>query len=205
MSDALRLVIYDSTCVGRRFLPGLSDVWRTGTRLFGALGQFDAWQGAATWSEALDWLAHVEPERPIAEIQYWGHGRWGRALLAGEPLDASALRPDHALGKRLYAVRERLDRAALFWFRCCEIFGTDAGHSFARAWTDFLGCRAAGHTYIIHALQSGLHSLAPGETPRWPTQEGVPPGIPAPRSALSSRLGAVNTITMLEDRLPSGF
>ena len=37
-----------------------------------------------------------------------------------------------------------------------------AGHDFARAWTDFFGSRAAGHTFIIGYWQSGLHTLAPG-------------------------------------------
>ena len=102
-------------------------------------------------------------------------------------------------------VRDRLlpDGEALWWFRTCETFGTETGQRFARAWTRFLGCRAAGHTYVIGAWQSGLHSLQPGETPRWSPEEGVQPG-PTPRS-LTSRPGAPNTITFLHGRIPEGF
>ena len=70
-------------------------------------------------------------------------------------------------------------------------------------WTDFFGCRAAGHTYIIGPLQSGLHAIAPGGTPHWSTYEGLDVGSPEkPRRALWSIPGAPNTISCLRVNLP---
>jgi hypothetical protein len=191
----MRVVVFDRTC------PRLARVWDAGTRIFGALGTFDAWYGAYTWTDALMWLARVERSRTIREIQYWGHGRWGRVMLAKRPLGIEEMgRASSTHARELAAVRERMDERSLVWFRTCETFGTRAGHDFARAWTDFFGCRAAGHTFVIHAVQSGLHSLAPGETPRWSIDEGVHDG-----RAMSSRIGAVNTITLLTHDLPRGY
>lgn len=204
---ALRLAVYDRTCCGARLRPGLSHAWAAGGLLYGALGRLDAWHGAASWAEALDWIAAHEAEAPIREIQYWGHGRWGRVLLAGEPLDAAALAPGHPHHDRLVRIRGRLrpDGEALWWFRTCETFGREAGRAFARAWSRFFGCRAAGHTYVIGVLQSGLHCLRPGDEPGWPAEEGLPPGEPDPRVALRSRPGAPNTITCLHGAIPAGM
>ena len=63
--------------------------------------------------------------------------------------------------------------------------------------TRFLGCSAAGHTYVIHAWQSGLHVLAPGATPDWSPAEGLRDGTPdAPLEAKSSWPGAPSTVTV---------
>ena len=94
---------------------------------------------------------------------------------------------------------------SLWWFRACETFGAVPGRDFARAFTDFLGCRAAGHTHVIAFLQSGLHSLGPGEEPHWPADEGLLHGSPdAPLEACPSAPGAPNTITCLHSRFPEG-
>jgi hypothetical protein len=199
----LRLMVFDKTC------QGLTASWWMGARLYGALGRFDAWCGAARWDEALDWLAQVSQGVPIAEIQYWGHGNWGCALMNRVRLDASALEPGHPLSPRLRAVRERLAPGgeALWWFRTCETFGAPEGHQFARAWTRFFGCRAAGHTYVIHPLQSGLHSLRCGEEPRWPQDEGLAYDQEGRRrkTALWSTPSAPNTITCFHGEIPEGF
>jgi hypothetical protein len=203
----LRLLVFDRTCRGRARGPGLSQVWGAGRQLYRALGRLDGGFGAQSWQEALDWLIAVAPGRPIAEIQFWGHGRWGEARIADEGLDASALRSGHRHHERLARLRERLLPGAdgLWWFRACEMFGTPTGQDFARAWTRFFGCRAAGHTYVIGAWQSGLHSLLPGAEPTWSAQEGLPPGETAPRVALSSHRRAPHTITFLHGAIPSGY
>jgi hypothetical protein len=199
----LRLMVFDTTC------RGLSASWWTGARLYGALGRLDASHGAARWDDALDWLATVSPGALIQEIQYWGHGNWGCALMNRERLDGSALEPAHRLYPKLRAIRERLAPGgqALWWFRTCETFGAKEGHAFARAWTRFFGCRAAGHTYVIHPLQSGLHSLGPGEEPRWPEDEGLAFDRHGRRrrTALWSTLAAPNTITCFHSEIPDGF
>jgi hypothetical protein len=203
----LRLLVFDRTCRGGWLRPGLSHAWAAGRHLYGALGRLDDARGVASWAEALDWLGGVSSGAPIAEIQFWGHGRWGRVLVGGEALDVGALAPGHPHHDRLCRVRERLlpGDAGLWWFRTCETFGTAAGHGFARAWTRFFRCRAAGHTYVIGAWQSGLHALRPGEEPRWSLTEGLPPGQVDPPLAARSGPGKPNTITCFHGRIPEGF
>jgi hypothetical protein len=161
-APALKLMLFDRTCKGRGPMPGLSNVWGAGRHLYRALGRLDASYGASTWADALDWLADVSPGRPIAEIQFWGHGHWGNALIDRESLDVRALERGHEHHDRLVRVRERFlpgDRG-LWWFRTCETFGTSAGHDFARRWSRFFGCRAAGHTYVIVFGASGCEGSA---------------------------------------------
>lgn len=201
----LRLMVFDATCRWPR-LP-LSRAWRAGRWLYQRLGRLDLAFGATGWEEALGWLAEAGGAAPIAEVQFWSHGRWGLALLGGEVLDRQALRPEHRLYPRLRAVRERLaGERALWWLRTCQSFGASAGQGFASALVDFLGCRGAGHTHVIGFWQSGLHSLRPGQHPSWPEDEGVARGSAAePLQARHSWPGAPNTITCLHGRVPAGF
>jgi hypothetical protein len=203
----LRLLIYDRTCPGRGLRPGLSRAWHLGHGLYRALGRLDDACAAATWAEALDWLLERSSAERIAEVQFWGHGQWGQVLIGTERLDAGALVRGHELHARLARLRGRMEPGdgGLWWFRSCETFGGARGQAFARAWTAFFGCRAAGHTHVIGVWQSGLHALRPGEAPTWPADEGLPPGDPAPRVALPSRPGAPNTISFLQGRIPAGF
>jgi hypothetical protein len=204
---ALRLLVYDRTCRGRRALPGLSHVWAAGRRLYGALGRLDGAFAAASWGEALEWLATFQASTPIAEIQFWGHGRWGLARVGDEPLDVRSLERGHPHEPRLAAIARRMLPGAegLWWFRTCETFGTARGHEFARAWSRFFGCRAAGHTYVIAFWQSGLHSLLPDAEPAWSVDEGLPPGVAEPRTALWSSARAPHTISCLRGEVPSGY
>lgn len=207
-AEPLRLMIFDKTCTGPKLRPGLSHAWWTGGVLYGRLlRRLHAWHGAASWAEALAWVATVQPHRPIAELQFWGHGKWGRAYIGRDLLDAGALRSDHPHHAALAAIRERLvGPEALWWFRTCETFGAAPGQAFAQGLTDFLGCRAAGHTYIIGGWQSGLHSLRPGEVPTWSPLEGVKSGPPEdPREALWSGRRAPNTIHCLSGQVPAGY
>lgn len=199
----LRLLVYDRTCRGRALRPGLSFAWRAGSALYRGLGRLDAALGVESWGEALAWLSAYRAEQPIDEIQYWGHGKWGCARVREELLDARALQPDHALNPLLLAVRDRLHADSLWWFRSCETFGANVGHAFVRAFTDFFGCAAAGHTYIIGYYQSGLHLLRPGATPHWPADEGLAQGTPeAPEQALWSKRSLPHTISCLQGRIP---
>ena len=205
----LRLMVFDKTCHGRGPLPGLTASWKVGARLYRALGRLDASLGVSTWDEALEWLASFRPEATLAEIQFWGHGKWGCAMVDRKALEVSALSPGHPFHARLAAIRERLvpGGEALWWFRTCETFGGPEGHAFARAWTRFFGCRAAGHTYVIGPWQSGLHSLAPGEEPSWSTEEGLVLDASGKRraTALFSGPAAPNTITCFHGAVPDGF
>lgn len=195
----LRLMFFDKTCRGGLLLPGLSHAWSVGGILYNKLGRIDRWKGFATWATALDWIVEVSAGRQIAEIQFWGHGEWGGLWIEEELLTIAALEPGHPLHARLATIKTRLAPDALWWFRSCDVFGTDVGHDFARAWTRFFGCRAAGHTHTINILQSGLHVLAPGEEPDWPVTEGVVPGL---THAAESSIFAKRTITFLHGRVP---
>lgn len=204
----LRLMIYDRTCVGKRARVGLSTAWGAGSVLYRGLGRLDAAYGATSWDDALAWLASFDPSRRVAEIQYWGHGQWGRVLVDRDVLDARALAPAHALASRIDAVRERLVTGgeALVWLRTCEAFGANAGHDFAMRLAERFGARVAGHTYIIGALQSGLRGLFPGHTPDWPVEEGIAKGTPAaPLRAHGSGMLAPRTITCLAGEVPEGW
>lgn len=208
MSKALRLMVYDRTCVGPRVPAGLSTAWSAGSVLYRALDRIDATFGATSWDEALAWVATYEPSRPIAELQYWGHGRWGRVLIDDDVLDATALGAGHPLALRIAAVRERLvpGGEALVWLRTCEAFGGTAGHELAMRLADGLGARVAGHTHIIGAIQSGLHGLLPGHTPDWSAQEGIAEGTPdAPKRAYGSGVLRPRTITCFTGAVPSGW
>ena len=194
----LRLLVYDRTA------PRLRHAWHVGSHLYRALGRIDAAFGATSWEEGLGWLARARD--PITEIQYWGHGRWGRGLIASDALDASALDVAHRHHRSLRAVRERLAPDALVWFRTCEAFGANAGRDFAMRWADWLGARVAGHTYVIGALQSGLHGLVPGHSPDWPSDEGLAEGTPAaPVRARWSAPGCPRTITCFEPSVPTAW
>ena len=200
MRHGLRLVVYDQTCTGR---PWLTQSWQVGSAIARARGELDASFGARDWTAALDWLGSYGDGLPITEVQYWGHGKWGKLFIDREALDRDSLDPSHRLHRRLERVRERMGPDSRWWFRTCETFGAQAGHDFARAWTDFFGCAAAGHTYIIGPWQSGLHNLRPGERPTWSTQEGLAEGDPQnPQRAQWSQPWKPRTINCLRMRIP---
>ena len=203
----LKLVVYDRTCVTGYPWPGLSRYWGAGARLYRGLGRVDGSHAVTSWADALNRLIDCEPGRSIAEVQFWGHGKWGEARIGAEVLNLRTLLHTDPLATRIDRLRARLaSDSALFWFRTCETFGALPGQAFARAFSERLGCRAAGHTYIIGYWQSGLHSIEPGGLPAWPSDEGLRHGSPAaPESARASSRRAPNTITCLDGRVPQGF
>ena len=208
MTDALRLMVYDRTCVAQVAPVGLSTAWGAGSVLYRGLGRLDAAHGATSWDDALAWLGSFEPARAIAEVQYWGHGRWGQVLVDRDVLDAAAFTPGHRLASRLAAVRERLVPGgdALVWLRTCEAFGAKAGHDFAMRLAEGLGSRVAGHTHIIGALQSGLRALVPGHTPDWSLEEGIAEGTPdRPLRAHGSGVLRPRTVTCFTREVPSAW
>jgi len=208
VSRGLRLLIYDRCCTGGRGLPGLSHAWAAGAWLYRGRDRLDAAFGARSWQEAFAWIERQRPDQPIAELQFWGHGKWGEARIAEQRLDVAALRPSHPLHPQLRALRERLlpGGAALWWFRTCETLGAAPGHDFARRYSDFFDARIAGHTFIIGPWQSGLHSLAPGRAPTWSVDEGLEAGTPAdPQRARWSSPREPNTIHFLSGVIPPGY
>lgn len=200
----MRLMLFDRTCTRTGRLPlGLTHAWSVGGGLYRMTHQLDAVHGITDWSEGLAWLATFDA---IDEVQFWGHGHWGRAQVGREPLDRSALQRGHALHRDLEAVRDRLTPESQWWFRTCDTLGAQRGQDFTMAFADFLGCAVAGHTHIIGVLQSGLHRLAPGRRPHWSALEGVAEGTAQePTRSTWSGPGAPNTIHMLQGRVPEGW
>jgi hypothetical protein len=121
--------------------------------------------------------------------------------MGGERLDRGAISASGPLAGDALRLRSMLAEGALVWLRCCSAFGTAAGQSFARALADTLGARAAGHTFIIGAWQSGTSSCKPGERPSWSEREGVE-ARPGGDVALTSHPKAPRTITCLHFGLP---
>lgn len=206
ISGGLRLLVYDRTCSGRPV--GLTTAWSSGSVLYRGLGRLDGAAGVASWAEALGWLASFRASEPVQEIQYWGHGRWGRALVDRDELSSEALRPGHPLAPKLEAVRERLvpGGEALLWLRTCEAFGARAGQDFAARLADYFGARVAGHTHVIGVLQSGLRGLRPGHAPDWSAEEGLAEGTAeAPRRAHDSSPLRPRTVHFLTGRVPPSW
>ena len=198
----MRVVVYDRTCMWKG--GALSPAWAAGSQLYRALGRIDEVRGVGSWDEALAWLA-ARP-RLIEEVQYWGHGHWGCALVDRDVLGAGALVRGHALHAGLLALRERLAPGALVWFRTCETFGARRGIAFAERLADFLGARVAGHTFLIAVHQSGLHGVMPGARADWSPDEGLAAGtIDEPQRALPSRPWAPHTVTCFTGSVPAGW
>jgi hypothetical protein len=198
----MRLLVYDRTCKGGNG-GNLTHAWAVGSKLYKGLGRIDAVKGVTSWDEAFDWI--LAQNETIDEIQYWGHGKWGYALVDGDRFDASSLERGPSRAK-LEAIAERLSPEALFWFRCCEVFGANRGIDFAERLADFLGVRVAGHTYIIGYHQSGLHGLSPGVRADWSPDEGLVEGTPdAPVKGKWSKPWAPRTISCLSNTVPAGW
>jgi hypothetical protein len=197
----MRLLVFDRTC--RR----LSLAWRAGAQLYRRLGRIDAARGVASWDEALEWLASHER---ITELQYWGHGKWGAALVdRTDVLDARRFDELAPVFERLAppaSPKGERDVAPLIWFRTCETFGARVGIEFAEQLAERSGARVAGHTHVIGFHQSGLHGLAPGARADWSPDEGLAAGsADAPERARGSRPWRPRTITCLDNTVPAAW
>src|SRR5256885_6259542 len=191
----MRALIYDRT------QGSLARIWRAGSVLYRGLRRLDVVRGVRTWDEALAWLGALPG--PIEEIQYWGHGHWGRVLVDGVALEARSLLTRRS---ELLAIRERLAPDPLIWFRTCETFRARAGQDFAERVADFFGARVAGHTHVIGFHQSGLQGLRSGERAHWTAHEGLRAGTPdAPVQAHGSAPWRPRTITALGGRVPEAW
>jgi hypothetical protein len=146
----------------------------------------------------LSWIARFRREERIADLQFWGHGTPGCLYIASDTLDMSALETGHPLNPYLCRIRERFaGPEALWWSRACGVFRGSMGKSFATRWARFFRCRVAGFTHDIGPLQTGLHSLRPGEAPVWSDCEGMI------RTRIPQWIKwGPNTITCLHGRVP---
>lgn len=205
LSKPLRVMLYDDTCRRSSLGLGLTHSWIVGGELYKWRRKLDLCQGASSWEEGLAWLATVAKDNRIAEIQFWGHGKWGMAMINRAPMDISALEVNHPLNPYLLQIRAALiGPNARWWFRTCETIGAHSGQAFARAWADFFGCKISGHTHIIGPWQSGLYTLNPGQTPDWDPEAGILEGdADDPRVAVWSKHSEPRTISCLRADVPA--
>ena len=202
---ALSALIYDRQCRGPGPTRWLGRSFVVGAALHGLSRRFDVVIPARDWPTALaDLLARTEG-RTLDEIQFWGHGKWGEALIGQDRLDARTIATGGALHDPFCTLAPRLAGPdATLWFRTCETFGAHRGQTFARAISDLLGCSVAGHTHIIGPWQSGLHRLRPGQRPAWSPDSGLRKGsAEAPQQARWSRPGLPRSVSCLRRALPS--
>lgn len=153
----MKLIIYDET-------QGLLTLcWRIGAALMVMLGRADRAFGVSEWEGFF--RAALDCDGTIARLEFWGHGHSG-----GVSINGVALADAHELGR--LKSESKMAAGALLWWRTCSAFRGAAGHQFALdcAWS--LGCRVAGHTFVIWLWQAGLHVLEPGATPGWDVAEG---------------------------------
>lgn len=198
MNNGLRLMTYDNT----DWESGLTQSWFAGGGLYRLFRAIDLVKPVTSWAEALDWLATVEPSKKIDVWQFWGHGSPATAYVDYVPLNGLALEEGHPLHAPLLKLKERLHPKSLVWFRTCSTFHGPRGKKFAEDLANFLGCRVAAHTFVVGPLQSGLHSIGPGEAAGWPDEEGLDPkrgGI-----KMSGPFDP-NTITCLRASVPKGW
>ncbi len=180
----MRALVYDAL----EEKPFLSYGWQLGSLLY----KFDKVIPGVSWGQVIEDL--VETPGVFNEIQWWGHGRSGAAVLAGRELT-----PEH---RALPSLIEKLNKDSLLWFRSCSTFQGTRGKEFAMDMAAGLGCRVAGHTHIIaFPFQSGLHSVRPLQVPSWSTSEGVGPD----GKSKNSSLWAPNTIYTWRDAIPTGW
>lgn len=185
---------------------GLSHSWFAGGTLYRWMGELDDYHGFDTWEAALTWLAEYEPEKRIEQIQFWGHGSPGAVWMRDKPLFAPTPALDTVEGKLLRRIAARLTPSALLWFRTCSTFAGVRGHAFAQIWSETLKCRVAGFTHVIGPWQSGLHVAVPGQSPAWPTSEGILEGAPEQPTKLKwSKPWCPRTVTCLTSRVPEGW
>ena len=204
--EPIRVVLYDATDGFSPRRPGLSPVWALGARLYRGVGHATHRAAATGLDHALAWFRRLPEDTRVAEVQWWSHGNWGNARLGSQRLDERALLRGSKHAPDLDALARRLSPDSLLWLRTCESFGARAGQRFAHALASRLGCRVAGHTYVIGFWQSGLHSLLPGASPSWPADEGVARGSPeAPKRAHISMPFSPYTIHCLNGAIPEGW
>jgi len=181
----MKILIYDKS---EKTFVGLS--WKVGSFFFGTfLRYFDHVCGASSWEDAFEWIEKTceKTGKPIKELQYWGHGLPGVPILNKHPLP---------IGLFLH-IQKSIMPSTLIWFRCCAVFNGEQGHDFAKSISNFVKCRIAAHTFNIgFPYHSGLHTIAPGFKPYWPTNEG----LDKKGDVLGSSHAAPNTIFTLSNK-----
>lgn len=212
----IRVMIYDDSTLRDGWdgfkEDGLALSWKWGDKLYRMFGGFDVSFGAQNINEALDYLVELSEKEKISQIQFWCHGWPGRLYLGDSYLDERSFYRNRETAKKISLISERMTDDGLFWFRACSTFAGEAGQTFAKRFVELINNdntarRAAGHTYIIGMLQSGLYTLGKNEEPGWDVNEGLVAGesVSFPQKLQWSNLFRPNTILFLRGAIPKGW
>ena len=124
-----------------------------------------------SWDEAMDQLGDLAQHEKLSELQFWGHGSSGRALIGTDALDMTYLQTS-ARFQRWVSLRPFLSTPSpLIWFRTCDTMKAEAGRLFSSKLAHLLRCRVAGYTQYIHVIQRGLVVAWPERPAQWSDDE----------------------------------
>jgi hypothetical protein len=188
-----RIMLYDAT----DSKGWLTRSWAFGAQLYRTFRALDEIYPVYSWTEALNIIAESE----ATEVQFWGHGGPGCALIGEEYLNSRSLKPQHSHYQLLTDAAQSMGPSATWWFRTCSTFHGASGKHFGQELAQLMGCRIAAHTHIIGPFQSGLHTLQPGQVPQWSDEEG----LGSDGKILMSMPWHKNTINCLVGRIPQGW
>lgn len=160
----MRVTVYDKNPGVGISQWGLKTSWLLGCWIQKLFGAVDEYYGAASWDEAMAWLA--SRPAPIASIQYWGHGSPGVIWLAQMAMN---------IDKFIETVKSKVVPESVIWWRVCSSFQGTRGHAFSKRLANELNCTIAGHTRLIGPMQGGLHTRKPNTEPSWPVTEAELP------------------------------
>lgn len=182
----MKIIVYDATDVIPNELE-LGDSWKLGSAFYLLRKKADLVIPATSWNQAIAKLNDID--KPITEIQFWGHGKPGTFFIAGKPLTQVLINQ----------MNFKVDK--LIWFRSCATFCGYIGRDFADRMAKKFNCTIAGHTHNIALFHSGLHTASPLRPASWPSDEGfTKEGKPK-----DSSFFAPNTITCLHSEVPKGW
>lgn len=200
--EALDIMFYDSSdWAGEQ----LRFSWITGGKFYKMFRGVEHHAGFSSWEDALKWLSSLEEGKKINSIQFWGHGTPGRVWINGDFLSIRSVIPQHSHNSLLHALKARLTKDSVIWFRSCNVFAGSEGHLFATIMSSFFNCKVAGHTYIVGPWQSGLHTITPEQRPSWSKEEGLKNKKDGTVEKLWSTPWAPNTIFCLTGKIPESW
>ena len=95
------VLVYDAACRGPGPTRWLGRAFAIGRHTHALARPWDLVVPARTWSDAIDGVLAGCEHAGIADLQYWGHGKWGRVLIGADSLDGDAISPGGPMHDRL--------------------------------------------------------------------------------------------------------
>ena len=144
--------------------------WDVGSILVESSNRFDFIIRARNWEHVCQELHKIaDGGHKIREVQFWGHGHPGAALIGNDAFNVATLQTESWM--RL-AQRHVFQDGALWWWRTCQTCRGMEGREFSQVFVNMFGIRMAGHTVVIHVIHGCLVCLKPGEQANWKDDEG---------------------------------